>query len=438
MMTRRVLTAALAAGLLVCGGGSRLAPAAERIAAVVNKEAILASDVDEQTRDAAQRMNVDPSDSSAYNRLRGEVLNQLIEKQVLLTEANREGLTVTDAEVSQAVDREIQGLKQRIGSESDYQAALAREKTTEAELRKRYTPGVREQLLISRLVGKEVQSKTSVTDAEVRTYYEAHRDSIGKKPEELKMAHILIAFEPDTVQLRRARVRADSLRDLIVKQKQPFDQVAQQFSDDPSSRVGGDLGTFGRGDMVAEFEDVAFKLKPMEISMPVRTRFGYHIIQVLEHFGKTDSTAERVHARHVMVQAKPLPADEERARLRALALRDSIINKGADFAAVAKKFSADTATRDSGGVLGSVPVPGLPENLREPLSGLGVGEVSVPFKRDAGYHLFKVLGRTPETDYKYDDIKDDLRQVVLNKKLEESYRRWYERVRKGVNVEVKN
>lgn len=139
-----------------------------------------------------------------------------------------------------------------------------------------------------------------------------------------------------------------------------------------------------------------------------------------------------------MVQAKATPADEDRARLRALALRDSIVTKGADFAAVAKKYSADTATRDSGGVLGSVAVPALPENLREPLSGLAVGEVSVPFKREAGYHIFKVLGRTPATDYKYDDIKDDLHQVVLNKKLEESYRRWYDRVKKTVNVEVKN
>src|SRR5262245_10117089 len=429
MNARRFLTAAIALTLLACGGAPRVAPATERIAAVVNKEAILASDVDEQTKDAAQRMNIDPADTSTYNKLRGEVLSQLIEKQVLLTEATRQGITVSDAEVSQAVDREIQGLKQRIGSESDYEAALAHEKTTEAELRKRYTPGVKEQLMISRLVGKEVQSKTTVTDAEVKTYYEAHRDSIGRKPEELRMAHILIAFEPDTMQVHRAHAKADSLYDLIVKKKAPFEDVAQRFSDDPSSRVGGDLGAFGRGDMVAEFEDVAFKLKPMEISKPVRTRFGYHIIQVLEHFAKTDSTEERVHARHVMVQAKATTADEERARLRALALRDSILTKGADFAAVARKFSADTATKDSGGVLGAVPVPALPQNLREPLSGLAVGEVSVPFKRDAGYHLFKVLGRTPETDYKYDDIKDDLRQVVLNKKLEESYRRWYDRVK---------
>jgi foldase protein PrsA len=120
-----------------------------------------------------------------------------------------------------------------------------------------------------------------------------------------------------------------------------------------------------------------------------------------------------------------------------MALRDSILG-GADFAAVARKYSADTATRDSGGVLGQVPVPALPANLREALSGLRVGEVSVPFKREAGYHIFKLLGRVPETDYKFEDIKDDLKEVVLNRKLEENYRRWYDRVKKTVNVEIRS
>jgi peptidyl-prolyl cis-trans isomerase SurA len=409
--------------------------AAERIAAVVNKEVILESDVQDQTEEAAARMHIDPSDSLAMKKLHKDVLNQLVEKQVLLAEATRQAITVTPADLSAAVDREINALKQRIGSEQDYQQALAREKTTEAQLRKRYESGVREQLLIQRLVGKEVQSKAMVSDAEVRAYFEAHRDSIGKKPETIKIAHILVAFEPDSMQLRRARTRADSLRGLLSK-GQLFENVARQFSDDPSAKVGGDLGTFGRGDMVPEFETVAFSLKPMEISSPIRTRFGYHIIQVLEHIPATDSTEEQVHARHVMVQAKPTPSDEERARKRAFALRDSL-QHGADFAAIARKYSADTATKDSGGVLGEIPVPGLPANLREPLSGLGVGEVSVPFKRDAGYHLFKLLARTPETDYKFEEIKDDLKQVVMNKKLEEAYHRWYERIRKSVNVELK-
>ena len=428
--TRLLIACALLLGIV---GPVR---SAERIAAIVNKEVILASDVDDQTREAAMRMRVDPADTASMGRLRKEVLNQLVEKQVLLAEAQKQGITVAEADVNQAVDREIDAVKQRIGSEAEYKAALAKEQTTEAELRKRYETGVREQLLISRLVGREVQSKTSVTDAEVRAYFESHRDSIGKRPEELRMAHILIAFEPDAASIKRSQVRADSLRALVVK-GQPFERVAQQHSDDPSARVGGDLGTFGRGDMVAEFEKVAFALKPMEISQPVRTRFGFHIIQVMQHHAKTDTTEERIHARHIMVQAKPTAADEERARVRALALRDSVL-AGADFGAVAKKFSADTATRDSAGVLGQVPVPALPANMREALSGLRVGEVSVPFKREAGYHIFKVLGRVPETDYKFEDIKDDLKEVVMNRKLEENYRRWYERVKKTVNVEIRS
>jgi peptidyl-prolyl cis-trans isomerase SurA len=418
--------------------GAQVFPAlaTERIAAIVNKQVILASDVDDRTLDAAARMHVDPADSIAYARLRTDVLNQMVEKEVLLAEAARQSITVSNADVAQAVDREIDNLKQRLGSDEDYRAALAREKTTEAELRKKYEPDVRDQLMIGRLVNKEVQSKTSVTDAEVRAYWTANRDSIGRKPESLTLAHILVAFEPDSSQLRRARTRADSLRALIVK-GQPFESVARQFSDDPSSRNGGDLGTFERGAMVPEFENVAFKLKPMEVSTPVRTRYGYHIIQVLEHMARSDSMEERVHARHVMVQAKSTPADEERARKKAQALRDSLV-RGADFAAMARKYSGDTATRDSGGVLGEISIPALPAQLREPLAGLGVGEVSVPFKREAGYHIFKLLARTPETDYKFDEIKDDLRQVVLNKKLEDAYRRWYERIRKTVNVELKN
>jgi peptidyl-prolyl cis-trans isomerase SurA len=430
-----VLAVIGAIGSLTLDAPSSRLSAAERIAAVVNKEVILESDVQDQMQEAAARMNVDPSDSVALAKLHKDVLDQMVEKQVLLAEVAKQSITVTPAEVSAGVDREIDALKQRLGSDDQYRQALAHEKTTEPELRKRYESSVKEQLLIQRLVGREVQSKITVSDAEVHAYYEAHRDSIGRKPESVKLAHILIAFEPDTLQLRRAKARADSLRGLLTK-GQLFEDVARKFSDDPSARVGGDLGTFGHGDMVPEFEEVAFKLKPMEISQPVRTRFGYHIIQVLAHIPATDSTEEQVHARHVMVQAKATPADEERARKRAFAVRDTLL-KGADFAEVARRYSADSATRDSGGVLGEIPVPGLPANLREPLSGLHVGEVSVPFKRDAGYHLFKLLARSPETDYKYDEIKDDLKQLVMNKKLEEAYHRWYLTIRKTVNVEMK-
>lgn len=437
--TRSLLpaVAAVVAGVALWGA-PRAPQAAERISAIVNKNVILSSDVDDQTRQAAARYNIDPGDSVTMKRLRKEVLNQLVEKQVILAEAARLNVTVQPKDVNEAVNQEIDQLKARLGGEAAFQQALKQERTTEAELRKKYEPDVRDQLVVMRTVGREVQSKVTVTDAEVRTYYTANKDSIGKRPEALHLAHIMIPFEPDDAQVKKAKTRADSIRAVLAKPgtTASFADVAAKTSDDPSGRRGGDLGTFGRGEMVAEFESVAFALKPMELSTPVRTRFGYHLIQVLEHYPKTDSTEERIHARHIMVATQASPADEERARVRALAVRDSLV-KGANWSAMAKKYSADSATRDSSGDLGEIPVPSLPPNMREVLTSMAVNEISTPFKREAGYHIFKVLGRTAEREYKFEDIKEDLRKVVLNRKLEDAYRRWYDKVRKSVNVELK-
>ncbi len=435
-VTRRLAWVALALAA-AAPLATRHSAASERIAAIVNKEVILESDVDEQLKIAMGNLRVDPSDSVSVAKLRKDVLRQLVDEQVILAEAERQNVTISKTELDQAVKQAIQNVKTRLGSDENFRHALAEEHTTEDQLRRKYEPDVKKQLLVMRLVGKEVQNRTTVTDAEARTYFAAHRDSLGKRPEQLKLSAIVLGFEPDSIQVKKLHARADSLRNLVVVKKVPFEDVARKFSDDPSGVRGGDLGTFARGDMVGEFEDAAFTLKPYEVSQPVRSRYGWHLIQVLEHFPKSDSLPERVHARHVLLQAKISPADEERARKRALIVRDSLL-KGADFAATARRYSMDTATKDSGGFLGEVPVTSLPPTFQEPLTGLGEGEVSVPLKGEAGYYVFKLAGRVPERDFRFEEVRDDLKQIVLNQKLRDAYDRWLERIRKSVNIEFKD
>jgi len=228
--------------------------ASERITAIVNKEVILESDVDEQLRTAMGNLRVDPADSVTVAKLRKDVLQQLIGGREILAEAARQNITIPKADLDQAVMQAIQNVRARLGTEQNFQRALAEEKTTEAQLRKKYEPDVRKQLLVMRLVGREVQNKTTVTDAEVKSYFTSRRDSLGKKPEELKLSAIVVGFDPDSIQVKRLRVRADSLRNLIVGKGRPFEEIARKFSDDPSGVRGGDLGTFGRGEMVGEFE----------------------------------------------------------------------------------------------------------------------------------------------------------------------------------------
>jgi peptidyl-prolyl cis-trans isomerase SurA len=117
---------------------TRHASANERIAAIVNKEVILESDVDEQLRVAMANMHVDPSDSVNVAKLRKDVLRQLIDEQVILAEAQRQNITVSKTDLDQAVKQAIQNVKTRLGSEQNFQRALAEEHTTEDQLRRKY------------------------------------------------------------------------------------------------------------------------------------------------------------------------------------------------------------------------------------------------------------------------------------------------------------
>ena len=186
-MRRRVLTRLvwMAAIVVAAAAPTRMVAGSERIAAIVNKEVILESDVDDQLRLAEANLHVDPADSVTVAKLRKDVLRQLIDEQVILAEAARQNITIPKTDLDTAVKQAIGNVRQRLGSEQNFQRALAEEHTTEEALRRKYEPDVKKQLLVMRLVGKEVQSRTSVTDAEAKVYFTAHKDSLGKRSEEL-------------------------------------------------------------------------------------------------------------------------------------------------------------------------------------------------------------------------------------------------------------
>src|SRR5207245_3909583 len=139
---------------------ARTTAASERIAAIVNKEVILQSDVDEQLQVAEANLHVDPSDSESVAKLRKDVLRQLIDEQVILAEAEKQNITITKSDLDQAVKQAIDNVRTRLGSDASFKRALAEEHTSEAALRQKYEPDVKKQLLVMRLVQKEVQNKT--------------------------------------------------------------------------------------------------------------------------------------------------------------------------------------------------------------------------------------------------------------------------------------
>ncbi|MCA0756440.1 peptidylprolyl isomerase [Paenibacillus sp. N4] len=185
-----------------------------------------------------------------------QTLDNLITEKLITQEAEATNITVTDADI----DAEIALIKKNFGSDDEFNNALAQYNMTLDSLKK--------DTKINLTIRKILEPKTDVTEAEIKEYYDANKESLGT-PEQIQASHILVATKEEAEAI---------LAEL--KKGADFATLAKEKSTDPGSKDnGGDLGFFGKGAMVAEFEEAAFALKVNEISGVVQTEHGFHIIK---------------------------------------------------------------------------------------------------------------------------------------------------------------
>jgi foldase protein PrsA len=191
------------------------------------------------------------------------VLKKLIDDQVIRNEASALKLTASDAEIQKEMDSLV---KDKFGGDkSKFDQALKDYNIKLEDLKK----NIETNILAKKIATKDVK----VTDDEVKKYYDQNKAVLGT-PEQIHARHILV----------KDKAKADKLYAELQAHPDEFEKLAKDNSEDPSNKdKGGDLGTFGKGTMVKEFEDAAFKAKANTIVGPVKTEFGYHIIPVLEH-----------------------------------------------------------------------------------------------------------------------------------------------------------
>ena len=435
-------TAPVKPGSAVQGGSQEL----DRIAAVVNDEVVLQSDVDEQVYLFLQRNNAQP-DSATVDTLRHQVLDQMISEKLIVAEAKRQGITVNSAEVERQVDQAIGDARQRLGSDEAYRAQLARENLTEDKLREKYRSEVERQLLAQRLVQKQLPPH-EVTQTEAEAYFKANPDKFPKLPAQLRLSVIQIPVSADSAALAQGRKGAIAARKRIVAGEK-FAKVAAELSQDPgSAKSGGDLGFFTRGTMDPAFEDAAFSLKTGTLSEPVQSTFGWHIIEVLDRdtlrtaagtdsLGPDGQKLPEIHARHILIRVQLTDADAERARK----LADHVCaeaRKGTDYAALVRRYSHYAGKSGEGGDIGFVATAGLQENIRKGLDSLETGQVSEPLANAIGYNIFKVTDRKPERAYTLDEIRKELPQAVGEIKQRERYDAFVKTLRAKAHVEIRS
>jgi len=296
-------------------------------------------------------------------------------------------------------------------------------------LRERYQNDIEQEVLGQRIVSKEVRSKVEVSTDDVEKYFKENKDQLPRKPSEVELAHFLAkpvdatveAAALDKIQKARARIVAG----------EKFEDVASQVSDDPSRGRGGLLGWFQKGDLDPAFEAAAESLKVGELSGPVRSAFGYHVIEVLERDG------ERFKVRHILALVEPKPEQIQAAHDRAEAARARMAG-GEPFEKVVKEASEDEETKNQSGNLGWISPQLLLPEVAGFIDSLKVGEVSPVVRSAKGFHVFKVLNRRAGEDYTYDEIKDRLKVYLEQQQLEKAYDTWMKGVRDSAYVEIKS
>ena len=232
-------------------------------------------EVDKQLAPMLAQMGDDPRVTSMKGRFYQQAAERFVMRTVLTQEADRRKIAVTEAEVNAAVAT----ITNRMPAGMTLESALARDGKSVADFR----ADLASELRIKSLVESEVPTNSAVSDAEVQEMYEKQKDHMSA-PETVSARHILIKTEKGDAESVRAekKAKAEALRKQLVDGAD-FAKLAKENSDCPSKERGGDLGSFGRGQMVKPFEDAAFGQATNAIGPVVETDFGYHIIQVMAH-----------------------------------------------------------------------------------------------------------------------------------------------------------
>lgn len=398
----------------------------DRIAAVVDKEIITESDVQERVSMIAFQNRLDPTKPELHQ----QVLDAMIAEKLILAQAILDSVVVTAEEVNRTLDQQFNNLVRQAGSQERLEQYYGKPL---ALLKREYRDEMRKQLLVNR-IRQMREANVQVTQREVEEFFEAYKDSLPHVPEELELSHIFIVPKADSSHEQQTRKRLEAILDSI-RAGGDFADFAKQNGQDGTAAQGGDLGWAKRGTFVPAFEEVVFRLKENEVSNVFKTEFGYHTVQLLERRG------ESVHVRHILLRVEKGAQADSAVVLQLHELHERA-TKGEPFAELAKKYSEDEENRAIGGDLGRVSVEQLEGDFANVVKDLKEGEISQPHRmplgNSYGYQIALMRKRIPSHVMNMKDDFKRIEQLALYVKRNRLYGEWVEELKSKIYWEIRS
>lgn len=399
----------------------------DRIVATVEDDVILERELNQEVAMVTNKLRSSNTMMPPEFVLRKQVLERMVVDKLQRQLAARSGVQVTDDMLRSSV--------QDIASRNNMSVEAFRDELARQGMDyKSFEENLRNEIIVQQLRGREIGARVKVTDAEVNHYLETQEKGGVASTGQYHLGHILIAVSEGATAsaIQHAKEKADQVVEDLRSGKD-FRQVAVSVSNDDNALKGGDLGWRTLGQIPTLFADAVPGMRQGDISDPIRSPSGFHIIKMLETEGAAQHIVTKTKVRHILIKTNELIDDTEaQKRLQALAER---IRDGDDFSTLARSHSDDKGSAINGGSLDWVNPGALVPPFEEAMNKLAINELSQPIQTQFGWHLIQVLGRENQdnsTQFRREKVREEIRK----RKIEEETELWLRRLRDEAFVEI--
>ncbi len=397
----------------------------DKVVAVVDDKIILFSDIESQYSQYIQE------GEKPTPTLRCEILEQLIVQKLLVAQAILDSVEVSEDEVEGELNRRVKYFSQMAGGEENLEKYYGK---SIIQIKEEFREDIKQQLLSQRMQ-QSIIDDVRITPADVKNFYnKIPKDSLPYYNAEVEVGEIVVYVKTSDASKQYSKQKIEDLRQRTIKGEN-FSALAELYSEDPgSAQQGGELGFTSRGDLDPAFEAAAYALKKTgDISPVVESRFGYHIIQLIERRG------ERINVRHILIIPKTTSYDLTNARNLTDSIYEILSKKPEIFFDLAQKFNEDENSKQTGGVkinpntsntyfelsqLGQ-----FDQQLALVVQGMSPGGIAEPYmyKTQSGKTAFRIVYLKSKTKPHQANLKDDydkLQAIALQSKQAKVFDEW--------------
>ncbi len=396
----------------------------DSIIALVDEDVILRSELDQAIEGIVERIRASGEAMPPMDLLENQVLERLIMRELQVQKALQTGIRISDADIDQALVNLAQ-------QNSITMQQLRRVIEADGEDFSEFRQNIGEELLSERLQQRIVGGMDPITDTEVNILLASEDLSGG----EYNISHIMVAL-PDGAtpqQIKEGQFKVDDVYQRL-EDGLDFASAAISYSDSEEALEGGVVGWRDLNSVPAFFADAVRDLGPGEITNPIRSPNGFHILKVTDYREQRQVVIEEYHARHIMIQSNELISP--RAAMDKITDIKEKLNSNEDFAELARKNSDDQSSANLGGDMGWFPPEAYGDRVYQTLIAMKEGEVSEPFQTNGGWHIMELLGKR-EIDRTEDAIRAEARDKIRQRKAEQEIRKTLRQFRDEAFVEIR-